>query len=44
MAVWAGEAVDLISSIDYAADVLTRIIAEADAAFGRADIQRVRGD
>ncbi|MEV6558875.1 nitronate monooxygenase [Nocardia sp. NPDC051756] len=44
LAVWAGEAVDLISSIDYAADVLTRIVAEADAAFGRADNQRVRGD
>ncbi|MFC9437087.1 NAD(P)H-dependent flavin oxidoreductase [Nocardia sp. NPDC057030] len=44
MAVWAGEAVDLIGSIDHAADVLTRIIAEADAAFGRADTQRVRGD
>ncbi|WP_433655490.1 NAD(P)H-dependent flavin oxidoreductase [Nocardia sp. CA-128927] len=44
LAVWAGEAVDLISSIDYAADVLTRISAEADAAFGRAAAQRVRGD
>ncbi|MFI6042841.1 NAD(P)H-dependent flavin oxidoreductase [Nocardia sp. NPDC051321] len=44
LAVWAGEAVDLISSIDYAADVLARITAEADAAFGRADTQRVRGD
>ncbi|MFI6166735.1 NAD(P)H-dependent flavin oxidoreductase [Nocardia sp. NPDC051052] len=44
LAVWAGEAVDLISSIDYAADVLARITTEADAAFGRADTQRVRGD
>ncbi|PXX59238.1 nitronate monooxygenase [Nocardia tenerifensis] len=34
--VWAGEGVDLITAIEPAADVLTRIAAEADAALARA--------
>ncbi|MFI7004777.1 NAD(P)H-dependent flavin oxidoreductase [Nocardia sp. NPDC050175] len=34
--VWAGEAVDLISTIDYAAEVLSKIAEEAEVALGRA--------
>ncbi|MFD6162728.1 NAD(P)H-dependent flavin oxidoreductase [Nocardia sp. NPDC060256] len=41
LAVWAGEAVDLISSIDYAAEVLSKIAEEADAALRRVARQQV---
>ncbi|WP_069162625.1 NAD(P)H-dependent flavin oxidoreductase [Nocardia altamirensis] len=38
--VWAGEGVDFITTIDNAADLVTRIIAEADSALARASLQR----